>query len=188
MSRNKKKAKFESESRPESLSGSDKPSSNDWIDTHLLEPLHIRLFGPSYNKPKSKEELTKPKSKEELIIPLECIVESATGYISSSRFTPKSEITYGGPLASYCTGDISLLELEVITDKPTPIKRVTIRGAWPIESGDRIRAYIFKGEFTENDDTYLRKKLAADMEGESLAKEYNEREFKEKEEAYKIPE
>ncbi|HLC97917.1 MAG TPA: hypothetical protein VJC21_04010 [Candidatus Nanoarchaeia archaeon] len=87
---------------------------------------------------------TRAKTKEELMVLLECRVLSVEGYIAQSSFTPHSELRIGGTSPSYKTGDSSSLELAV--ESGTAVKHLHFKGLPPLEKGDTIRAYIFKGK------------------------------------------
>lgn len=129
------------------------------------------------------------KPKEQLIVPVECTVESIVSSSYEGRFTPESELQYGGHSPSYSTGAHLNSEIKVNTAN-TPIRMLEFHG-WPnIERGNRIRAYVFKGkeEYLE-----IEAKLKAELWdfthriGERRPKPiYVEREFEEKESPVKI--
>ena len=115
------------------------------------------------------------KKEEELIIPVELTVDSVVGQIHQSHYVT-TEIVMGGRGRGHDVGDTSVLELMVNSDS-VPIKVLAIPGLPPIEAGDRIRAYLFKG---------ASKLELARYFNDERAKFFIEREFNEKEIPLKI--
>src|SRR3989338_6671939 len=107
----------------------------------------------------------------------------------NNKFTPESEIVYGGRSPSYSTGNMLHSEIKVNSTK-TQIKTLEFPG-WPnVERGDRIRAYVFKGkeEYLKQTDK-MRAELYDFMQriGERRPKPvFVERDFQEKETPLKI--
>ena len=94
---------------------------------------------------KKLAETTEPviKTLEEVIVPIGCEVISVFGKTERTSFTPRSE-RMGEESPSYEGGDVSYLELGVKTD--TPVRKIIFRGSASIRVGDKIIAYVVKGE------------------------------------------
>ena len=86
----------------------------------------------------------KAKTYEELVVPVDCFVEYLSGTTSGKSITTKSEWRAGGSAPSYNAGDVQECTIDVRVDG-TPIKHLYFKGWPPIQKGDTIRAYIFKG-------------------------------------------
>ncbi len=75
---------------------------------------------------------------------LECTVLEINGYQNSTSFTPRSEMVIGGHSRSYRSGHVYRAEIKV--QSGTLVEQLEFNG-WPnLETGDMIKAYIFKGK------------------------------------------
>lgn len=131
------------------------------------------------------------KPRTELIVSVDCLVESVVGYTQPVFITPNSEMVSEGSLPSYESGHRSYLEISVTTDSACPIKKLKSAGLPPIQSGDRIVAYILKGEEIREAETVMENVpnsiphagSAVSQEGKS---HWVERDFKQEETTQKI--
>jgi hypothetical protein len=92
------------------------------------------------------------KKQEELLSSVDFIVNSVVGRVYQSQYVTDS-IMMGGKSLGHKTGDISLLELKVCSSD-TPIKELAFPGLPPIQAGDTICAYIFRGQSMQELDSY----------------------------------
>jgi len=132
---------------------------------------------------KLKELREKSSTPEELTYKITCLVEEVEGETKEVRHYDTHNAVIGGRIDSTSGGNVSFLEMKVTTDD-APVKTVLIRGLPHIEAGNRINAYIVKGEYLHEDqvDDWHE---SADWRDES-PKHLIEREWKEKENAIKI--
>ncbi len=70
------------------------------VINEIREGIHSRSMKVLKNREKERVQYNKDlrkraKTYEELIVPVDCIVQKVTGYISSTSFQPRSERRYG---------------------------------------------------------------------------------------------
>ena len=84
------------------------------------------------------------KTVKKLTIGLECLVVESHYHQRATSFTPHSEIVLDGRSPSYSGGHLYRVELMVESD--SSVRKLLFNG-WPhLETGDVIKAYIFKGK------------------------------------------
>lgn len=161
------------------------------VTAHIKDPVERQKAIERIEAEGKKEEerrawlKTNAKPKEELIVRVECTVESIISSTYQGRFTPESEVRYGGHSPSYGTGNYLCSEIKVNTTN-TPIKTLEFSG-WPhIERGDRISAYIFKAKEEYNPEISVAEFLQEKLTYQKPKPIYVERDFKEKETPVKI--
>lgn len=149
---------------------------DDLVTTEGAEDIFKKMFekDEKYNQELRK----KSKSKEELVVNLELLVKSVNGYINQTSFTPRSEMVLGGTSPRYGGGDKSYLEIEVYSGNK--VKIIEFQGLPPIFAGDKIRAYIFKGEEKFEKESFPKHSR------NNPTSHYIERDFKKIEKAFKI--
>lgn len=155
------------------------------INKTKLEPVkEIRRLNKeidAYNK----DLLSKAKKPIELLVSVYCDVKSVVGYGGQ----PNTNIHWPWEIS-----DSFLSNLEIIVDSKTPIKKIVFNGWPPIEKGDNIIAYIFKGILEyEKENVKFRNEYNSFNDRTILRVFYNtdkahfvERKFKEEEGAVKI--
>lgn len=90
--------------------------------------------------------MKKEKTLKELLVEISGLVQNVEGKNYSVTHTPHSEIRFGGVSPSYNTGHTNRLEIEIINSNPTsPVKKLIFNGSSPLQNGQEIRAYVFKG-------------------------------------------
>jgi len=119
---------------------------------------------------------TREDNYKELITPIKGLVESVKAHHFSTSHTPNSEIIIGEKSPSYKTGNQSRLEISINTSTPL-VKKLIFNGNCPIEKGDEINAYLFKG--VKNRLPYF--PGLSDTDNEEDRKMFSEREFNEEE-------
>src|SRR3989338_3488159 len=100
----------------------------------------IKKENENYNQ----ELRAKAKTPEELTVGLEYVVADVNCYQGSTSFTPHSEIVLGGRSPTFNGGHTYRTELKV--QSGTLVKKLEFYGWPPLEVGDVIKAYIFKGK------------------------------------------
>lgn len=128
---------------------------------------------------------TGPKSLEELnkwVTEISGKAKRIEGKNYLTTHIPISEIVVGGTSHSYENGYVSRLEIELINSDPTsPVKKLTFNGNSPLQSGQEIRAYIFKGIIEESP-----LPLGPSLAGRTRKSKILERDLKEEEKALYI--
>lgn len=119
------------------------------------------------------------KPTEDLKVFVECDVKMVYMYFRRMSHTPRSEVRIGGTSPSYNTGLMATTRLEVNTKEGVKIIKMT--GTPHLSRGDKIRAYVFKGQEVSEKSTELfgayRRRLNS---------HFIERDWEEEEIAFKI--
>lgn len=89
--------------------------------------------------------LARQRTEEQVTVPLELIVRDVIGWSESLKFTPESEIRLGGNARAYAAGNRQYSAIMV--EGHDTVRVLKFPGWPPLETGERIRAYVFAGTY-----------------------------------------
>lgn len=155
------------------------PSENaERLLQKVVEEGHIRDTIELQKQQRILDLRARSKPKEELIKSIDCIVEFVKGTVQKTTYS-SGPLIIGGYNHTYAGGDQS--QTEIIIASNTPVNTIYFRGWPPLEKGDRISAYIFKGKEESEDPEWIPYPSCI-----KPISHYVEREWQEKETAIKI--
>jgi len=97
----------------------------------------------------NKDLRKRTRNEEDLIIPVELIIKSIVNHTNYLSIRPHSEMIFKERSSSYSAGCKLYTEIFVNSSKEICIEKLTYQGFLPLEKGDRIRAYIFIGQYIQ---------------------------------------